>query len=69
MSEKTTTPGCVFRTPWLDHFRTPTGTGKGCPKCDAIGFPVFTGILDTVATDGFWSKAILSIKEESTHGV
>lgn len=54
---------CVFGTPWLDHFVQPTGTGKGCQKCDAVGFPVFDGVLDTVTTDGFWSKAISSIKE------
>ena len=26
---------CAFGTPWLDHWDPPTGTGKGCPHCDA----------------------------------
>jgi hypothetical protein len=26
---------CAFGTPWLDHWDPPTGTGKGCARCDA----------------------------------
>lgn len=25
---------CAFGTPWLDHWDPPTGTGKGCEKCE-----------------------------------
>lgn len=25
---------CMYGTPWLDHFQSPLGTGKGCMACD-----------------------------------
>lgn len=25
---------CAFRTPWLDHWAPPLGTGKGCARCE-----------------------------------
>ena len=24
---------CHYGVPWLDHFRPPVGTGRGCNKC------------------------------------
>ena len=26
---------CCFGTRWLQHWDTPTGTGRGCARCDA----------------------------------
>jgi len=53
---------CAFGTAWLDHFDDPIGTGRGCDRCEQIGFPVAGGIDEQVQTGGFWSQALAALR-------
>jgi hypothetical protein len=59
---------CAFGTPWLDHGHAPFGTGRGCPSCEQVGFPVAHGIETQVQTGGFWSQVCAAVRQSSTHG-